>query len=79
MLRNLIILRFAANDSVFTGVFTCQRVACEDAGRAAYSQLHWHVTGEDNRHQAAISSQITELHAIQFTHSKFTRTRTRKS
>ncbi len=47
-------------NGVFTGVFTCQRVACEDAGRAAYSQLRSRVTGEYNRQQASISSQTTE-------------------
>ncbi len=42
------------------GVFICRRVACEDAGRAAYSQLRLHTTGEYNRQQAGISSQTTE-------------------
>ncbi len=45
------------NNSVFTGIFTCQRVTCEDAGLAAYSQLCLHVTGEYNRQQAGISRQ----------------------
>ncbi len=45
---------------VFTGVFTCRHVACEDAGRAAYNQLRLLVTGEYNRQQAGISSQISE-------------------
>ncbi len=40
------------------GVFTYQRVACEEnAGRAAYSQLRLHVTGEYNHQQACISCQ----------------------
>ncbi len=30
-------------------------VQCEDAGRAAYTQLHLHVNGEYNCQQAAIS------------------------
>ncbi len=42
------------------GVFTCRCVACEDAGRAAYSQLCLHVTGEYYRQRAGISSQTTE-------------------
>ncbi len=42
------------------GIFTCQRVACEDAGRVAYSQLRLHVTGKYNRQQAGISSQTIE-------------------
>ncbi len=45
------------NNGVFTSVFTCQHVACEDADRAAYSQLHSHVTGEYSRQQAGISCQ----------------------
>ncbi len=45
---------------VFTGVFTCQRLTGEDAGRAAYSLLRLHVTGEYNHQQAGISSQTTE-------------------
>ncbi len=40
---------------VFTGVFSCRRVASEDAGRAAYNQLHLHLTGEYERQQAGIS------------------------
>ncbi len=48
------------NDGVFSGVFTCRLVACEDAGQAVYSQLHLHVTGEYNRQQVGISSQTTE-------------------
>ncbi len=48
------------NNGVFTGIFTRQCVACEDAGRAAYSQLRSHITGEYNRQQAGISSQTTE-------------------
>ncbi len=47
-------------NSVFTSVFTWWRVACKDAGRAAYSQLHLHVTGEYNCQQAGIRSQTTE-------------------
>ncbi len=43
------------NNGVFTGVFSCWRVACEDAGRAAYNQLCLHITGEYNRQQASIS------------------------
>ncbi len=42
-------------NGVFTGIFSCRHVACEDAGRAAYSQLSLHVTGEYNRQQAGIS------------------------
>ncbi len=49
-----------SNNGVFKGVFTCRRAACEDAERAAYSQLRLHVTGEYNRQQAGISSQTTE-------------------
>ncbi len=48
------------NNGVLSGVFTCRRVACEDAGWAAYSQLHLHITGEYNRQQAGISSETTE-------------------
>ncbi len=40
--------------------FTYHLVACEDAGRAMYSQLHLHVTGEYSCQQAGISSQTTE-------------------
>ncbi len=40
------------------GVFT--RAACEDAERAAYSQLRLYVTDEYNRQQVGISSQTTE-------------------
>ncbi len=47
-------------NSVYTDVFTCQHVACEGAGWAAYSQLRLHVTGEYNRQQAGISSQTSE-------------------
>ncbi len=43
------------NEGVFAVVFSYQHVACEDAGRAAYSQLHLHVTGGYNRQQAGIS------------------------
>ncbi len=58
-------------NGVFTGVFTCRCVACEDAGRAAYSQLHLHVTGKYYRQQTGISCQTTEmLHAVLFTHSE---------
>ncbi len=39
------------NNVVFTGVFTCQCVACEDTGRAAYSQLRLHVNGKYNHQQ----------------------------
>ncbi len=45
------------NNGVFTGIFTCRRVAREDAERAVYSRLHLHVTGEYNRQQAGISCQ----------------------
>ncbi len=48
---------YETNNDVFTGVFTCQRVTCEDAGQAAYSQLCLHVTGEYDRQQAVISCQ----------------------
>ncbi len=44
-------------------VFTCRRVACEDTGRAAYSQLRLRVTGEYNHQQVGISSQTTEYGA----------------
>ncbi len=37
-----------------------QFVACENAGWAAYSQLHLHVTGEYSRQQTSINSQTTE-------------------
>ncbi len=47
-------------NSVFMGVFTCRHVACEDAGRATYGQLHLHVTGKYICQQAGISSQTTE-------------------
>ncbi len=40
--------------------WTCRRVACEDAGQAAYRQLRLHVTGKYNRQQVGISSQTTE-------------------
>ncbi len=43
------------NNGVFTGVFSCWRVACEDAGQAVYNQLCLHITGEYNHHQAGIS------------------------
>ncbi len=33
---------------------------CENGGRAVYSQLRLHVTGECNRHQAGINYQTTE-------------------
>ncbi len=67
-------------NGVFTGVFTCQSVACEDAGRAGYSQLRLNVTGEYNHQQAvSVVKPQNMLHAIQFTHSEFTRTRARKS
>ncbi len=63
------------NNGVFTGVFTCQRVACEDAGRAAYGQLRLHVTGEYNhRKLVSVVKPQNMLHASQFTHSEFTRT-----
>ncbi len=42
------------------GVFTCQRVACEDAGRAVYNISRLYITGEYNCQQAGISSQTTE-------------------
>ncbi len=45
------------NNSVFTSVFTCRSVACEDAGRAVYNQLRLHITGEYNRQQTGISYQ----------------------
>ncbi len=48
------------NNGVFTGVFSCWHAACEEAGRAAYSQLCLHVTGEYNHQQACISSQTIE-------------------
>ncbi len=38
-------------------VFTCRCVACEDAGRAAYSRLRLHVTDEYDRQQAGFSCQ----------------------
>ncbi len=44
-------------NGVFTGVFTCQHVACEEAGRAAYSQLRLHVTGEYNRQVSVVKPQ----------------------
>ncbi len=47
-------------NGVFTGVFTCQHVACEDAGQAAYSQLRLYITGKYNHQQAGISSQTIE-------------------
>ncbi len=34
---------------VFTGILSYSHVACEDAGRATYSQLSLRVTGEYNR------------------------------
>ncbi len=43
------------NNGVFMGILSCRCVACEDAGRAAYIQLHLHVTGEYNRQQAGVS------------------------
>ncbi len=68
------------NNGVFAGVFTCRCVACEDTARAAYSKLHLHVTGEYNRQQAGIVVKPQNmLHAIQFTHCEFTRTRACKS
>ncbi len=42
---------------VFEGVFICRHVVCENAERAAYSQLRLHVTDEYNRQQAGISCQ----------------------
>ncbi len=45
---------FITNNGVFIAIFTYRRVACEDAGPAAYSQLHLHVTGEYNCQQAGI-------------------------
>ncbi len=47
----------------------------EDDGRAAYSQLCLHLTGEYNYQQAGISCYIVikllnMLHAVQFTHSE---------
>ncbi len=48
---------FVNISGVFTGVFTCRHIACEDPDWAAYSQLHLHVTGEYNRQQAGISCQ----------------------
>ncbi len=36
-----IYLRKRPKKGVFTGVFSCQCVACEDAGRTAYSQIRW--------------------------------------
>ncbi len=70
------------NNGVFTGVFTCRCAACEDAGRAAYSQLRLHITGEYNRQQAGISSQTTDYVArhpvyAQRVHS-YSRTRSQK-
>ncbi len=47
-------------NGVFTGIFTCQHVACEDAGWAMYSQLRLHLTDKYNRQPAGISSQTTE-------------------
>ncbi len=43
------------NNGVFTGVFSCWHVACEDAGRVVYSELRLHVTGKYNPQQAGIS------------------------
>ncbi len=40
------------------GIFSCWRVACEDAGQSAYSQLRLKVTGEYNRQQAGTSYLI---------------------
>ncbi len=39
------------------GVFTYRCVACEEAGRVAYSQLLLHTTGEYNCQQGGISCQ----------------------
>ncbi len=47
-------------NGVFTGVFTYCRVACEDAGRAAYSHVRLYVTDEYNHQEAGISSPTTE-------------------
>ncbi len=44
-------------NGVFTGIFTCRRVACKDSGWAVYSQLHLHATGKYNRQQAGFSCQ----------------------
>ncbi len=52
--------KFIRINGVFTCVFTCRRVACEDTKRAAYSQLCLYVTGEYNHQQGGISSQTTE-------------------
>ncbi len=46
------------NNGVFTGVFSCWHVACEDAGWAEYSQLRLHVTGEYNCQQAVSWYQL---------------------
>ncbi len=41
---------------VFSRAFlVADMVVCEDAGRAAYSQLRLYVTGEYNRQKASIS------------------------
>ncbi len=61
------------NKGVFKGVFSCQYVACEDAGWAAYSQLHLHVTGEYNHSKLVSVVKTTEcytpsgLHAASLT------------
>ncbi len=47
------------NNGVFTVVFSCWCVACEDTGRAAYSQLCLHVIDEYDRQQAGISCEIS--------------------
>ncbi len=58
-------------NDVFKGVFSCLRVACEDIGRAAYSQLRLHATRKYNRQQVVSIVKTTEmLHAVQFTRSE---------
>ncbi len=43
-----LIWKLITNSGVFMGVFSRWCVAREDAGRAAYSQLHLQITGEYN-------------------------------
>ncbi len=59
-MKNQRYICFQRINGVFMVVCSCWHVACEDVGRAVYSPLCLHVTGEYNRQQAGISSQTTE-------------------
>ncbi len=73
---------FLFNNGVFMGVFTCRRVACEDAGRAAYGVMfthNWRVRSPASWYQLSKPLKCctpSSLHAVSLT---CTRARARKS